>query len=275
MAIQLCIKGVNKLRILDFTIKILKHWRSLALVFVCLLLIFSYNHRLVKSIEIASIEKLKPAMTASSLVADYFLEVRNSISDFIGLRSKYQALQLENQLLKDNILMLQQLYYENEELRALNKLILPKATRIATTRIINQYDGAYISNALILAGSDQQIKPLQIAVSGDGVIGQVAEVGPLVSRITLLTDTSSKIPVFFPRTKEHAVAAGNHRDLQAHYLAQTTQIKTGDLVLTSGDGAVFPYGLPVGTVSSVDGKNISIMPFYDLNKLDLVTILSY
>ena len=48
-----------------------------------------------------------------------------------------------------------------------------------------------------------------------------------------------------------------------------------DLVLTSGDGALFPYGLPIGVVSNVEKDKIIIAPFYDHSRLNLVSILSY
>lgn len=263
------------MKIFDFVTNILKHWRAIALTLIGLLLVYGYNNSLIKAAELSILNQIKPLMSITSLMTDYFQQTGKALTNFIGLRAKYQSLQLENQLLKDNILMLQQLYYENEELRRFNKLKLPQATRIATTRIINQYDGAYISNALILAGKEQQIKTGQIAVNGDGVVGQVIDAGPQISRILLLIDPSSKIPVFFPRTKERAIAVGNHTNLLSNYLAQSTQITTNDLVITSGDGVIFPYGLPIGMVSAVIGKNITITPFYNKNKLDLVTILSY
>jgi rod shape-determining protein MreC len=214
-------------------------------------------------------------MIVSSLAMDYLSDVRANITDFISLSNKYKALKLENELLKDNIMMLQQLFFENEELRKLNKLVLPKAEKVVTTRIINQFDSAYSSSAIILAGEKQHVKVGQIVVNGDGVVGKVIIVGKQISRVLLLTDAASKIPVFFPRTKEHAIVVGNNHNLLVNYLTQNPEIIVGDLAVTSGDGMFFPYGMPIGVISEITSKKVVVKPFYDQNKLELVAVLNY
>jgi rod shape-determining protein MreC len=255
--------------------KILKQWLAIILVLAGILLIYNHNNKLLNSLEMSLLNSTKSIISSSSMLTNGIDVAGSSISEFINLHTKYKELQLENQWLKDSILTFQQLLFENEELRKLNNVTLPKATKIATTRIISQFESGYSNTAVILAGENQHIKTGQVVVNGDGVIGRVVNVGTKVSRILLLTDNSSKIPGFFPRTKEHGIVVGNNDNLSALYLSKSTKIAAGDLVLTSGDGALFPYGLPIGVVSNVEKDKIIIAPFYDHSRLNLVSILSY
>jgi len=214
-------------------------------------------------------------MGFSSAITNHANDLRSTIADFFYLHKKYQALKLENQLLRDNIALLQQLFFENEELRRLTKLTLPNVKKIASTRIISEHKGAYSYSAIISVGKEEGVALGHIAVNGDGMVGRVIAVGANSSRLLLLNDHTSKIPVFFPRSKEHAIAVGNGNSLLAQYLPQSAKILVGDIVLTSGDGAFFPYGLPIGKVSKVSRNEVQITPFYEQNKLNLVTIVSY
>lgn len=225
--------------------------------------------------ETSILSQISPIMSILSFATNDLEAFIATITDFINLGEKYKKSQIENRLLKDNILMLQQLYYENEALRTLNHLTLPKVRKITTTRIVSHFENEFINTATILAGKGQFIESGQVVVNGDGVVGLVTVVGEKISRVLLVTDTCSKIPVFFPRTKERAIVIGNTINLLVRYLAQGSKIMVGDLVVTSGDGALFPYGLPVGVVNEIKEEDITIEPFYDQNKLDLVTVLSY
>lgn len=256
--------------------KILKQWLAIILVLVGIVLIYNNNNKLINSIEMSLLGSAKSIMSFSSKITNGIdVTWSTTISEFINLHTEYKELKLENQLLKDSILTFQQLLFENEELRKLNNVTLPKVTKIATTRIVSQFESGYFNTAVILAGKNQHIKTGQVVVNGDGVIGRIVNVGKEISRVLLLTDTSSKIPVFFPRTKEHGVVVGNNNNLLAQYLSKSTKIAIGDLVLTSGDGMLFPYGLPIGVVSNIEKGNIMITSFYDPSKLNLVSVLSY
>lgn len=255
--------------------KILKQWLVIILVMVGIFLLYNRDNKLTSSLQMSVLDSSSYIMSSSSTITNNLDAIQSTIYEFINLHAKYKKLQLENQLLKDKALTFQQILFENEELRRLNNVTLPKATKIATTRIISQFDDSHSNTAVILAGKKQHVKDGQVVVNGDGVIGRIVNVGEKVSRVMLLTDASSKIPGFFPRTKEHGIIIGENNKLSVRYLAQSTKIAVGDLVLTSGDGALFPYGLPIGVVSSMKNGDIIITSFYDPDKLDLVSVLSY
>ena len=91
-----------------------------------------------------------------------------------------------------------------------------------------------------------------------GVVGQVTRVYPLVSEVTLLTDRDQSIPVLNARTGTRHVVIGNPNNqggaLELKFVPAGTDIKSGDLLTTSGIDGVYPAGLHVGQVSYIDRR---------------------
>ncbi|WP_443697932.1 rod shape-determining protein MreC, partial [Pseudomonas sp.] len=86
-----------------------------------------------------------------------------------------------------------------------------------------------------------------------GLMGQVVELMPYTSRVLLLTDTTHSIPVQVNRNGLRAIASGtgNPERLELRHVADTADIKEGDLLVSSGLGQRFPAGYPVATVKEV------------------------
>ncbi len=91
-------------------------------------------------------------------------------------------------------------------------------------------------------------------LSGDkGVVGQVVAVAKMTSRVLLICDATHALPIQVLRNDIRVIAAGNGctDDLQLEHLPANTDIRVGDVLVTSGLGGRFPEGYPVGVVSSV------------------------
>jgi rod shape-determining protein MreC len=86
-----------------------------------------------------------------------------------------------------------------------------------------------------------------------GLMGQVVELMPYTSRVLLLTDSTHSIPVQVNRNGLRAIASGtgNPERLELRHVADTADIKEGDLLVSSGLGQRFPAGYPVATVKEV------------------------
>ncbi len=91
-------------------------------------------------------------------------------------------------------------------------------------------------------------------ITGDGVLGQVYRIGPFSSEIILITDAEHALPVQVLRSGVRTIALGTGRStaLELPYVPQNYDVKVGDLLVTSGLGQVFPYGLPVARVTNVE-----------------------
>ena len=93
----------------------------------------------------------------------------------------------------------------------------------------------------------------QPVLDARGLMGQVVELMPYTSRVLLLTDTTHSIPVQVNRNGLRAIASGtgNPERLELRHVADTADIKVGDLLVSSGLGQRFPAGYPVATVKEV------------------------
>ena len=143
---------------------------------------------------------------------------------------------------------------ENRELRAL--LGMRERLTVQARGAEALYDSAdpYTRKLVIDRGEAQGVKPGSPVMDGYGVLGQVTRVYPLASEVTLLTDRDQAIPVLNTRTGQRSVAYGQPRLglLELRFVAASTDIEVGDLLTTSAVDGVYPPGLPVARVASIE-----------------------
>src|SRR5205807_3200695 len=108
----------------------------------------------------------------------------------------------------------------------------------------------------------------QAAVSDEGLVGRLTEVGSRASRVLLITDLNSRIPVVIESSHANAVLAGDNSERpRLAYVAEPDTVKIGDRILTSGEGGVFPPGVPVGMVAALDPGGARVEPSAELSPL--------
>ncbi|WP_296873377.1 rod shape-determining protein MreC [Tibeticola sp.] len=155
----------------------------------------------------------------------------------------------------------EQLLLENARLRGL--LALRERTPVPSQAAQVLYDATdpYSRRVVIDKGQLQGIAPGSPVLDGDGVLGQVTQVYPFVSEVTLLIDRDQVIPVVNTRTGTRGVAYGDPTAqgglLELRYMPAGEDVKDGDLLATSGIDGVYPPGLPVARVVSVDRQSDS------------------
>ncbi len=129
---------------------------------------------------------------------------------------------------------------------------------------------------MVRIGENSNLTKGQGVLSHEGLIGRVIETGAETSRVLLMSDVNSRIPVTIEGTKDRAVLAGtNNGDPVLDHLPETHQITAGLRVVTSGHGGVFPYGVPVGETVMGDNGEIMVRPYADANRASHVQIVDY
>jgi rod shape-determining protein MreC len=165
---------------------------------------------------------------------------------------------------------------ENAELRDLAKLVSEPAISFVTARVIADSGGAYARSVMVNAGRDNGVARGQAAMTGEGLVGRVAEVGSRAARILLITDLNSRVPVVVDGTRERAILAGdNSARPSLRYADAGGTVRVGDRIVTSGQGGVFPPGLPVGVVASVDSDGARVEPYAALSRVDYLKLVDY
>ena len=171
-----------------------------------------------------------------------------------------QALQTENTRLRASArdLELRSMRYEalvreNAELRGLAAALPPVADRWLPAEIVNIQLSSLRQRLLLDRGAANGVFKGQAVLDDKGLIGQTTHVGPWSAEVILITDPEHAVPVRIERTglRTIAVGAGDTTSLALPYLPGNADIKSGDLLVTSGLGGVFPEGYPVARVTEV------------------------
>ncbi|WP_370650594.1 rod shape-determining protein MreC [Kordiimonas sp. SCSIO 12603] len=205
--------------------------------------------------------------------------VQSGLERVVGVSDIY----LENETLKDENARLKQwreaamqLSRENEQLRTILKVPKREVTPAATARVIGVGGGAFERSILIGAGSRDNVRYNLPVVDSEGLVGRVLHVGFLSSRVLLVTDLNSRVPVRLERSGELAIAEGqNEVFMRLRFFPEEADIRIGDRFLTSGHGGVFPPDIPVARVSNIDADIITLEPLGLLDKLNYVRVMDY
>lgn len=172
------------------------------------------------------------------------------------------------------------LQQENKEFRSmLNVHDVPDAPYVSA-RVIGDLGSPFVHTVLINAGIKEGVQKDMPVVGPEGLIGRVVSAGSRVSRVLLLSDLNSRVPVRLEASGYQSVLAGDNENLpQLFYLPSGAKVKRGDRLITSGHGGVFPPGIPVGSVSRLDGGSakdeVRVQTFADENRLSFVKVLQY
>ena len=165
---------------------------------------------------------------------------------------------------------------DNRDLRGLLKSVPDAAISYVTVRVIANSGGGYVRTVMVNGGADEGLARGQAAVTGNGLVGRLTEVGGRAARVLLITDLNSRIPVVIESSHANAVLAGDNSERpRLFYVGQPNRIKIGDRIITSGEGGVFPPGLPVGMVAALDPGGARVEPFVELSQLEHVLIVDY
>jgi len=248
------------------------------LVFVSIMLVVfgKTDLLLYDGVRVAVSDRAAPILDAVSRPVATVTGALQAVSEAIDMYRENAGLREQNARLLQWQEVARRLASENAELRQAMKLVPQDTVSSISGRVIADSGGAFARNVLVNVGLGDGVERGQAAMTGDGLVGRVAEVGQRTARILLLTDLNSHIPVEFDDTHERAVLEGdNSEEPRLVYLPSKIEVQVGERIVTGGEGGVFPPGLPVGVVSSVSGDVIRVEPSAELARLEVVRIVDF
>jgi len=161
----------------------------------------------------------------------------------------------------ERALRVEQLLVENNRLRALLELRPGLTVKSQAAQVLYEASDPYSRKVIIDRGATNGIDVASPVINETGVLGQVTRVYPLSSEVTLLTDKDAAIPVLNTRTQARSAAFGSAAvvggGMEMRFMAGNADVQVGDTLTTSGVDGIYPPGLPVAKVASVDRKNDS------------------
>lgn len=206
---------------------------------------------------------------AVSWTLNYFYDLKN-------IREENKKLKEENRELVIRNSKAVSLEIENRLLSNLLNYIPPEGVSYVTARVVAE-EGNTFSHALILyTAGNEKVKKGQIVLSDSGVVGRIERVGSVYSKVILVTDINSKIPIIVENTRVRGILSGDNTYFpKLIFTPLGADLQVGDKIVTSGVAGVFPSGLPIGKVSSIENGVIRVKPFGDIDRLEYVRIVDY
>jgi rod shape-determining protein MreC len=231
---------------------------------------------LVEQLRSAAVDTVAPIMDALSRPAATVAEGVANARELINLRSENTRLARQIEGLVAWRATAQRLSQENALLEALLNHVPDPGMDFVTARVIADSGGVFVRALLVNAGAQQGVIRGNAVLSGNGLAGRITGVGDRASRVLLITDLNSRIPVLIESTRDRAILAGdNSAKPRLVFLPPNASIQPGDRVVTSGHGGLFPPGIPVGIVEAAEPGDVRVRPFVDLDRLEHVRILGF
>lgn len=210
----------------------------------------------------------RPVATVSNGVA--------TVRELTDIRAENVRLREENARLRDWQIAARRLEADNKTLQALLNVVPRPAVTFNTARVIADAGSSFSQSLILNAGRAEGIRVGQAVVSDDGFVGRIINVGARSSRVLLITDINSRIPVVVETTRIRAVMAGSNSDRpRLIHLPPSARVSPGERIVTSGHGGAFPPGLPIGVVAAVTDVGVEIQPFAQREKLEFVRAVDY
>jgi len=207
-----------------------------------------------------------------NLLKDSFLTLQNHNK----LYKKNEKIKFELEILKAKDLSNEFIILENQRLKSIVDDYLVKSDTIIA-KVLSDKGSPFLRSIIINKGSKHKINLGMVVMDGAYLVGKVVEVNYLSSRVLLLSDLNSKIPVIVEPNAVFSILSGtgkNHGIIQ--YSKKYDDIKSESVIYTSGAGNLFKAGIPIGKINDNflnDEKNVEF--FSDFSQLRFVKVLSF
>ena len=267
-------RGTNRTRLL---------WVSLLVTSLFLITLDLRGVSLISSIRSGTQSFLAPVQRAGS---NFLSPISNLFEDITNLgrtKSKIDALKAENEELKSQIILNENVVGELEQLKGVLDLAGKVRYKVVSARVISKGGTGTFGETIVLdSGSNSGIKRDMTVIAAGGLVGVVKSTTATSAVVLLMSDPSFRIGVRVAGSQDMGILSGEGEGkFSLRMLSATGQIKAGDVLLSRGSSGDKPFvpGVPVGKVITVDNatgqltKQGRVLGFVDLNALGVVSVV--
>lgn len=219
---------------------------SLLLMFVDARFRYLGSTRSALSVLVSPIQRLAAMPNVLWQQASTFFVTHN------GLLEENKALHSQHDLEATKLLQWQALQQENQQLRNLMGMQQRKKFTVQFAEVSFVERDIFERKILINKGIIDQIKAGQVVMDDKGVVGQITRVYPWLSEVTLITEKNHAVPIQVLRNGLRSVIFGSGEKLSLRYMPVSTDVRKGDVLVTSGIGGLYPPGIPVAKVENIE-----------------------
>ena len=230
----------------------ISHQTRLLVAVVLSIILIGSNHML---------EPLRNSLSTLLTPLQYLASIPGQILDYSAeniatremLEKQNKQLMRQQLMMSERLQRFEHLYQENERLRTLLKSPIRMDTQKKVAEVIEVANDPFHQYVVLNSGTDDGVFVGQPVIDGQGVVGQVVQVDKFTSRVILLSDTTHGLPVRITRNDVRLIANGTGEltVIELKHVAKSTDVRVGDLLVTSGLGHRFPEGYPVARVTKV------------------------
>jgi rod shape-determining protein MreC len=219
---------------------------------------------------------------SSNIINGIYSPISTINKSVINLNNIINAYSINNELLKEveNLKNISNkyeiLYAENIKLKKILNLSSDIKYDFTTAKVISNSNSSFIRSAILKSGKKDDISLYSPVIYNNNVLGYISELGVSSSRVTALTDISTKIPAFIPNKDVKVILSGNNSNfLEITNYMEISSLEEGDKVFSSGDGNMYPTGLFIGIIKIKADGNVIVEPTKKLNSLSYVQIIDW
>lgn len=241
---------------------------------VLLLVVAIVDPRGFQALRGAALDVTTPVSSAGRSVVRFFSNSGEAIGYYFRAASQNDELKSELESTRQQLVEARATMYENQRLKRLLKLSGEVSDQVAITRIVNSSFDSSRRLATLSAGSDDGVRVGQPVRAPEGLLGRVIETGRSASRILLLTDGASNVPVRLVRNGTPAIATGRGDgtlDIKPLEVGENP-FRRGDILVTSGTGGIFGPSIPTAIVVRVTRDETIARPLANPARVDFAIV---
>ncbi len=246
--------------------------------FLCVVLLITsrVNKDFSDEVSMKFVSMSLPVVKFAAFPFNATINLLTNFSDLVDAKKENIVLKEENEKLRNFYIKSLNINRENKELKDTLRFVTTKSSNFKVARIVGRSHQIFNQTLFIDAGKNRGIKEGSIVTGNRGVIGRIAQVGEDQSRVLLVTDSNSRIPVLASKARVRGILSGNNSaTMEILYLQKNHTIRQGDWIFTSGDGDTLPPGLLIGVVRKVDKSYAAVEMVENINNTDIVTVMDY
>ena len=253
---------------------------SLIILSIFIIFLSSLDAKIIRIVKSGINEFIYRGSSVISAPEKIFKNLNYEIKDHVNLYTYSKKLEKELNQFKSKKISLDILQFENQKLREqLDDYLV--STEVIFSKIIIDNKSPYLRSFIINKGSKDGIKNGMVVLDQKYLVGKVIEVNFATSRVLLVSDINSNIPITISPGNLLAIATGTGKNqAKVNFLKKIhfDKISNESLVYTSGTGGLIKSGVPVGKISDFDpnaDEDINIELFSDFSQLQYVSVTSF
>ena len=220
------------------------------------------------------VDKFVPSMDWALVPVTKTVDMGEGFESYARIYEQNQELRRELRQMRAWREAALQLEQENAKLLDLNNVRLDPALTYVTGVVLADSGSPFRQSVLLNVGARDGIQDGWATTDGLGLVGRISGVGQTTSRVILLTDPGSRIPVTIQPAGQRGIVTGDNSALPpVDFIEDMDQVRPGDRVVSSGDGGVFPAGLLVGQLVTGPDRRLRVRLSADYERLEFLRVL--